>query len=92
MNFSKSSPEMLAFLKRKYSAPGSLYSPDQPTFITKGKHATIFLSPDWQAGCDLARSLLIKGYIVTYRTRRLPSYEIEHIEGAAPLRFPDSLI
>ncbi len=90
MDFSKSSPKLLAFLKRKYSTSGSLYSPDQPTFITKGKHATIFLSPDWEAGCELARALLKKGYIVTYRTRRLPAYEIEHIEGAPPLRFPDS--
>ena len=61
MDSSKSSPKLVAFLERKHSTFGFLYSPDQPTFITKGKHAAVFLSPDWEAGCELARVPLKKG-------------------------------
>ena len=80
-------PRVLAYLKRTYSNPNSLHALDQPTFITIGRRATIFLGTDWIAGNELARALLNRGYTVTYRVRKLPEYEIEHIPGKPVLEF-----
>lgn len=81
MKLNRASGRLLAFLKRRYSTPAGLHSLEMPTFITQGRRATIFLGGDWQAGCELSRSLKNKGYTVTLRAMPLPSYEVTDRAG-----------
>ena len=87
MDFSKKHQRVLQFLKRRYSTKAAVFALDQPTFITHRRRATVFLGRDWQAGCELCRALINKGYSVTLRVKKLPEYALEPIPGKGTIRF-----
>ena len=87
MDFSKKPQKVLQFLKRRYSSRSAVYAADQPTFITYKRRATVFLAGDWEAGCEMARSLKNSGYSVTLRVLPVPPYEATDLPGYEPFNY-----
>ena len=70
-------PKLKAFFLRQYSRQQPSETLGEPDFITHKRNATVFLGWRFRDNLKLCRYLKNKGYTLTLRKKKIPSFQFK---------------
>ncbi len=80
-------PELKAFFLREYSRQQPSETLGEPAFITHKRNATVFLGWRFRDNLRLWRHLKNKGYTVTLRKKKIPTFLFKDVSVDKVLMF-----